>query len=212
MLSRRSFLGWMSALGASLGIGIRPRSASNVGVRAQSTSLDPAVVASLAAAVLPSELGEAGFTRVGREFSGWIGGYRVGAEVVHPYGSAELRKTGESPMNRWRGQLTTLDQQARQRHQRAFVDLNVAQRRDLVTAALAADRINRMPDPIGANHIALAVLSWYFSSPDATDRCYNARIGRNQCRPLVNAPRQPLPLAGNGNSSGIGREIGAAGS
>jgi hypothetical protein len=195
------FVSWLSAIAATLGVGARARTGSAASTShfgQQSGSLDPVVVASLAAAVLPSELGDDGFGRVGREFSQWISGYRAGVEVVHPYGSAELRNTGESPLNRWRGQLSALDQQARQQHQRAFAALTLAQRRDLVTAAIAADRATRMPDPLGANHVALALLSWYFASPDATDRCYHAQISRNQCRPLVNASRQPLPLANGG--------------
>ena len=35
---------------------------------------------------------------------------------------------------------------------------------------------------------------------EATNLCYNAKIDRNQCRPLVNAPRQPLPIRGQGPS------------
>lgn len=203
MVSRRTFVSWLSAVGALLGIVGRVRSAQGaVAARnagAQTSSLDPAVVAGLAAAILPTELGESNFSRVGREFSQWIDGYRAGVELVHPYGSADLRNTGESPLNRWRDQLSALDQQSRQQHQRAFTALTVAQRRDLVTAAVASDRTNRWPEPLGANHVALALLSWYFASPDAVNRCYSARIDRNQCRPLVNAPRQPLPLANGGS-------------
>jgi hypothetical protein len=55
-----------------------------------------------------------------------------------------------------------------------------------------------MPEPLDANHVALALVAWYFSTPDANDLCYQARIERNQCRPLINAPREPLPLARDG--------------
>jgi hypothetical protein len=207
MASRRTFLKWLSAIAGMFGLGVRPRTGSAAPpVSPQSNSLDAAVVAGLASAVLPSELGDAGFARVGREFSQWIGGYRAGVEVVHPYGSTELRTTGESPLNRWRDQLAALDQQARQQHQRGFTALTAEQRRDLVNAALAGDRTNRLPEPLDANHVALALVAWYFASPDAINRCYNAQIDRNQCRPLVNAPRQPLPLRDGRRGMGNGRE------
>jgi hypothetical protein len=204
MLSRRTFISWLSGVGAALGLGVLAKDGSATPATpvlpGQSSSLDPAVVASLAAAVLPSELGESGFTRVGREFSEWIGAYRAGVELVHPYGSTQLRNTGESPLNLWRAHLAALDQQARQQHQRSFNALTVAQRRELVTAAISADRPNRLPDPLDGSHVALALMAWYFASPDAINRCYSARIDRNQCRPLVNAPRQPLPLSNRGAS------------
>lgn len=206
MVSRRTFLGWLSGLGAALGLAKRGRFAYAAAETTQQTgALDPVSLTAVAAAVLPGELGNGGFARVAREFTQWIEGYRPGAEIVHPYGSADIRTTGPSPVGRWRSQLGALDQQARQQHRAAFSALTVAQRRALVTAAIDADRPTRLPDPIAANHVGLALVAWYFASPDAVDRCYNARIGRNQCRPLVNAPRQPLPLASNARApqSGI---------
>jgi hypothetical protein len=52
-----------------------------------------------------------------------------------------------------------------------------------------------MPDPLAANHVVVALVAFYFGSAEANDLCYRAAIGRNQCRPLVNSPREPLPLA-----------------
>ena len=207
MVTRRGFVSWLSSLAAIVGLGTRATrvSAASSEKSPQSNSLDPATIAALAAAVLPTELGADGFNRVGREFSQWIGAYRTGVELVHPYGSTELRNTGESPLNRWRGQLGALDEQARQRHQRPFSALSVVQRRDLVTAAIAADRPNRLPDPLDGSHVALALMAWYFATPDAINRCYNARIDRNQCRPLVNAARQPLPMADGRRATTDGR-------
>ena len=203
MVTRRGFVSWLSGLAATIGLGARARraSAASRAEPPQPTSIDPATIAALAAVVLPTELGTDGFNRVGREFTQWIGRYRAGVELVHPYGSTELRNTGESPLNRWRSHLATLDQQARQQHQRAFTALTVVQRRDLVTSAIAADRPNRLPDALDGSHVALALMAWYFATPDAINRCYNARIDRYQCRPLVNAPRLPLPMADGGSRS-----------
>ena len=207
MSSRRTFVGWLSGLGAALGIGVRARPAqARAGEPAeQNGSLDAAMVRSVADVVLPSELGNDGITRVSRAFSQWAGGYRPGVELVHPYGSAELRQTGESPMGRWRSQLSALERSAREKHQRAFTSLTRDQRRELVMQAMADDRLNRLPDPLQANHVAMGILSWYFATPDAADLCYNAKIGRNQCRPLVHSSRQPLPIKdGGGRMSDAG--------
>jgi hypothetical protein len=51
----------------------------------------------------------------------------------------------------------------------------------------------------------MALLAWYFASPDAVDLCYRAQIGRNQCRPLVHSSREPLLLRDGGRGTGDGR-------
>lgn len=209
MLSRRTFVSWLSGVGAALGFGARARvvdakSRDEVAPE-QGAALDSAMLSRIAEVVLPSELGPDGFDRVSRAFTAWAAGYKPGVELVHPYGSATLRDTGASPAGRWRGQLSALDRDARQNHQRGFTSLTRDQRRELVTAAISAERTNRMPDPLEAGHVALALVGWYFATPDAIDLCYRARIGRNQCRPLVNAPRQPLPLVDGRRATGDGR-------
>jgi hypothetical protein len=203
MTTRRTFVGWLSGLGAALGIGVRTRvaQAETSGSTEQNDTLDAAIVRGVADAVLPSELGANGIATVSRAFTQWIGGYRRGVELVHPYGSSELRQTGESPIGRWRSQLAALDSAAREKHRKAFTALTQAQRRELVMSALGEERPNRLPDLLQANHVALAVLAWYFATPDAVDLCYNATIGRNQCRPLVHSSRQPLPLKNGGRPS-----------
>lgn len=209
MSSRRTFVGWLSGLGAALGIGVRarPEQAEAREPAQQNSSLDAAVVRGVADVVLPAELGKDGIARVSRSFDQWIGGYRQGMELVHPYGSAELRQTGESPIGRWRSQLAALERGAREKHRRAFAALTRDQRRELVMQALGDDRLNRLPDPLQANHVAMALLAWYFTTPDAADLCYRAQIGRNQCRPLVHSSRQPLPLKGVGRGTGDGRDL-----
>ena len=208
MLSRRGFVSWLSGLGAALGLGVRARrneASAATPVPQPSATLDSVTITRLAEAVLPSELGDAGYTRVSRGFTQWIAGYTPGAEINHPYGSSDIRRTGESPAGRWNTQLSALDRDARTKHQKAFNALTRDQRRDLVLAALGSERTNRMPEAIDASHVALALVSWFFASPEATNLCYHSKIDRNQCRPLVIAPRQPLPLAGSGQgASGSG--------
>ena len=206
MTSRRTFVGWLSGLGAALGIGVRarPTPASAREIPEQNTGLDAAMVRSVGDTVLPGELGNDGIARVSRAFAQWAGGYRPGVELVHPYGSAELRNTGASPVDRWRSQLAALDGAARAKHQRAFTALTRDQRRELVMQAVADDRLNRLPDPLQANHVAMGMLAWYFATPEASDLCYRAQIGKNQCRPLVHSSRQPLPQKDGGRGTGDG--------
>ena len=207
MLSRRTFVSWLSGFGAALGIGVRARAseAKDAGTIApQAPQLDQATVTPLAEAVLPSELGT-GFARVSRGFTQWINDYRAGAELVHPYGSTNIQRTGESPVGRWRTQLAQLDRDAQATHHKAFAALTRDQRREIVVSALGSERSNRLPDPLDANHVALALVAWYFTQPEAANLCYQAKIDRNQCRPLVNAPRQPLPLVDGRRSMGDGR-------
>lgn len=209
MLSRRTFVSWLSGVGAALGLGARARLAqarSHESAPAQSMSLDATMVTRVAEVVLPAELGNDGFNRVSRGFTRWLAEYRPGVELVHPYGSTNIRQTGASPATRWRAQLGALDREARDKHQRGFNALTREQRRELVTAALAAGRETRLPDPLDADHVALALVAWYFASPDAIDLCYGKRIGRNQCRPLVHSPREPLPLRDGGRGTGDGSE------
>jgi hypothetical protein len=201
--TRRTFVGWLSGLAAALGIGVRVRvlQAETPESNEQSGNLDAAIVRGVADAVLPSELGNDGMGTVSRAFTQWIGGYRPGVELVHPYGSTELRQTGASPIGRWRSQLAALDASAREKHRTAFPALTRNQRRDLVMSSLGDERLNRLPDPLQANHVAMALLAWYFATPDAVDLCYNSKIGRNQCRPLVHSARHPLPLKNGGRPS-----------
>ena len=195
-LTRRHFLGWVSALAAASTW--RPlRAAASGGPLAEDQGRPPLpqeLLAALGAAVLPAELGQGGIDRAVRSFATWLAGYRENAELLHPYGSAELERTPASPAGRWREQLTALDTAARAVHQRPFVSLGVGERQAMVRQALEGVRLTGMPDPLRAPHVSVALLSHFYSSPDATDLCYQAEIRKNQCRPLVNSSREPVPL------------------
>jgi hypothetical protein len=197
-LPRRSFLGRLLALLGALGIGRRAAAQPGLVSRptdgAQDASLDLALVTALSHVMLPSELGPDGQARASRSFTQWVAGYRAGAEILHPYGSGTIRYAGPSPAARWRPQLAALDREARRRHGRGFTALTRDQRQSLVRSAIEGERLDRMPEPLAAPHVAVALASWFLSTPEATDLCYRARIARQQCRPLVNAAREPAPL------------------
>jgi hypothetical protein len=150
---------------------------------------DEATMRALALAVLPAELGSPGAAAVARDFQRWIDNYRENAELVHGYGTSALRFTRPSPRATWAAQLETL-------RRTGFNEKTVDQRRAVVRNLLANDRLDRMPDIVGAPHVAIALLAFFYGSSQAADRCYEARVGRETCRPLSAAARKPLPLAG----------------
>jgi hypothetical protein len=189
MLSRRGFL---SSLAAALPLTVLVRRAHAAAV--MHLESDPATLDALAAAVLPSELGRVGIAKVARDFREWGARYRESSELVHGYGTSRLRSTGPTPLTRWTSQLDELEGQSRSTHQRRFSELTVAQRADLVRAALQGQRVDRMPAVVDANHVAVALLAHFYDSSVANDLCYGAQIGRQTCRPLSASSRKPLPM------------------
>jgi hypothetical protein len=189
MLSRRNFL---AALAAALPLTVLVRRAHAAAV--VYLEADPATLDALAAAILPSELGRAGTANVARAFRDWGAKYHENTELVHGYGTSRLRSTGPTPLTRWATQLDALEAQAQSAHQRPFRDLTVAQRADLVRAALQGQRLDRMPAVCDANHVAIALLAHFYDSSAANDVCYNAQIGKQTCRALGASSRKPLPM------------------
>ncbi len=157
--------------------------------------LDSRQLRALGAAILPGELGADGVNRVVSAFENWLAGYREGAELVHGYGTGELRRTGPSPALRWSAQLRELDAAARKQGH-SFEQLGSDARQVLVRAALEGQRGVALPAIDRAPHLALGLLAYFYGSPEATDLCYQARIGSNGCRPLAESSPRPLPLAG----------------
>jgi len=189
MISRRTFL---SSLAAALPLTVLVRRAHAAAVIHLES--DPATLDALAAAILPSELGRAGIAKAARDFRDWGAKYHESAELVHGYGTSRLRSTGPTPLTRWTTQLDELEAQSRSTHQRRFSELTVAQRSDLVRAALQGQRLDRVPAIVDANHVAVALLAHFYDSSAANDLCYGAQIGRQTCRPLSASSRKPLPV------------------
>ncbi len=65
----------------------------------------------------------------------------------------------------------------------------------MVLAELAELKVDRLGSVGRAPHIAVALLAHFYASPEATDLCYQVKIGKETCRPLASSSRQPLPLA-----------------
>lgn len=147
--------------------------------------LDSARLRALAGAVLPSELGAAGLERTVVAFERWLAGYREGVELLHGYGTAEIRLTGPSPALRWAAQLDALGS--------SFVTLSLPERQARLRSALEGGRFGGLPPVDRAPHLAIGLLAFFYRSPEATDLCYQASIGRESCRPLDTSPRPPRP-------------------
>jgi hypothetical protein len=204
-MRRRSFVGWMAALAGALGFRTRAAAQQLAPLDAESgaplAALDPALLGALAAAILPSEIGADGTARALRGFNEWLSQYRGGAEVLHGYGTGDLAFLAASPATRWAGQLRALDQAARKAHGRGLAALPVPERQALVRSAIGPATLDAMPAPGSSEHVAVALMAWYYATPEATDLCYRAQIGKNRCRPIVNNPKEPAPLAAPRRSS-----------
>ena len=180
-IDRRTFIAALATLPAAAAW-----PAHAAGVRAASLH-------SVADAILPSALGDAGIASAADQFRGWLDRYQPGAELDHGYGSGTLRYAPADPRPQWTAQLEELDADARTQHNRAFDALDRPTRRTLVAARLTATNADRLTSPLGARHVALALLSWFYTTPTAHDLCYQARITPLTCRPLndvTNAPRR----------------------
>ena len=189
-LSRRTFL---TAIAAALPAEAFIRLAHAAAVD-DLAGLSPRMQA-LGQAVLPAELGSKRVVAIVDQFQRWIAGYREHAELVHGYGTSKLEWTGPTPATRWATQLDELDRAAVRDHGRPFAALPIAQRQELVRVALNFFKEERIP-PVGrCPHVALALLAHFYASDAATDLCYDAKILRENCRPLAMSSRKPLPLA-----------------
>ncbi len=147
-------------------------------------------------AVLPDSLGTAGRMAAVAAFVDWVDGYEPVAEEMHGYGYAEVRYLPADPAPGWRSQLEALDTLAKKTQHKPFVELDVAARRAVVAAAIAGTRESTMPDPLGASHVAIALLAHWAASPAAKDLAMGAQVASLTCRPLAGATTRPLPIVG----------------
>ena len=196
-ISRRGFVGWLSVV-----IPVASGATIPLPWLVRREKLDDTLLRGLATAILPSELGVDGARRAADTLQAWVAGYRPGAETNHGYGSARIGATGADPSPRWALQLRTLDMDARRTHGAAFGALTDDQRRALVRAQLTEERATALPGSVaGAQHVALALLASFYGSPEATDLCYEAVIGRNTCRSLARSSARPMPLQRRGGGT-----------
>jgi hypothetical protein len=189
-MDRRSILQILATAVASLSL--RPSLA-----RAQAAPLEASGVATLrtvAPAILPSAIGTAGADKVVDDFLQWLRGYTPGADMGYGYGILRKRVTSPIAPATYRAQLDALEQAARASGG-ALSSTSAEVRRALVAEALEKAAIKELPGSPDGKHVLADFLSFYFTSSEANDLCYQARVGRDMCRTLEGSSRRPDPLA-----------------
>ena len=193
-INRRGFLGSVAAALPVAAASHRSRKRTKPGT----SGLDDELTRALGHAVLPAELGSDGIDRVVAGFHSWLEEYEPGAELNHGYGTADIEFTPDDPTISWQSQLNELEREAQRGFQLSFVRLDSEGRRGIVRRQISGDRLDRLPRPYRARHVAVGLLAYFYSTPEATDLCYQAAIGKNNCRPLARSPREPISLRRRG--------------
>lgn len=157
--------------------------------------LTTAVLQAIAEVVLPATaLGSDGISKVLTGFRSWLDGFEPVAEMDHPYlTSSEIRYGPPDPGPRWQSQLEALDLEAQKKYGNGFAQLGLRERRQMIELAMREDRLDRLPATADAHHIAVALVSYFYSTPDATDLCYEASIRRWGCGGLEAGVQKPAP-------------------
>ena len=168
----------------------------------RNSGFDRGVLDALAMVVLPDSIGfDAQRAAVGK-FVAWIDGYDPVAEEMHGYGYADIRYLPPDPAPNWRAQLEALETLARKTRNSSFTALDTEARREVIAVALRRERLGeRLPSPLGAPHIAVALLAHWASTPQAWNVAFGANVSPETCRPLADANHKPLPIASTGNMS-----------
>ncbi|MBC7843960.1 MAG: gluconate 2-dehydrogenase subunit 3 family protein [Gemmatimonadaceae bacterium] len=198
--TRRDFLKLAGVLAASTAVGCKLEShvPETIGAPANDrvTGFDRSVLDAVGNAVLPAELGEKGRDAAIGQFVAWVDGYDPVAEEMHGYGYSDVRYLPPDPAPAWRAQLAALDVMSRKSRQQPFAKLSIDARRELLAPMLASQGSDRLPEPLHAPHVALALLAHWASSPDAWDLALGVKVLPGTCRVLGDANAKPLPIIG----------------
>jgi len=154
------------------------------------------VLKELAATVLPASIGAAGVDRIVQQFIRWVREYRANAEMQAGYGYPQVRYKPESPAPRYMAQLEALASGA-------LATTDPATRRERLAAMLTEANIGNLPQAPDGKHIVSDLMTFYFMSPEANDRAYDAAIGKDQCRGLKNSGAAPAPLKGGKSNAAL---------
>lgn len=193
--SRRSFFKTAGAIAtgvAASSVGCAPGDGSSAATRTSRidrTSLEP-----LAEVILPGELGADGRTAAVDAFVRWVNEYEPVAQEMVGYGYSDIRYLPPDPAPAWRAQLDALELLAQKTRQTAFASLDLAGRTEVVTMALGSERGERLPAPLNARHVAVALLAHWASSPGAWNLAMGVDVSPGACRPLEGATAKPAAL------------------
>lgn len=184
-LARRT---WLARLA---GLALLPRP---LRLRAQAAAFpgsETAVLAALAETVLPASLGKDRLRDETERFVRWVREYRPGAEMEHGYGFTRLRRKADSPAAAYQAQLRELAAQG-------FLQGSLTDRRAQLEKALAAAKLQALPNAPSGTHVAADLMSFFFSSSRAADLCYGRAIRRDECIGFANAGQPPAPVKERG--------------
>ena len=207
--SRRGFLkfaGAAAASAAAASVGCAPAAERPADAETRQSSLgasrrgavgfDRPLLGALGEVMLPASLGATARTAAVNAFAAWVDAYDPVAEEMHGYGYADVRYLPPDPAPGWSAQLSGLDVLARKMRGKPFTTLDLTGRQDVVRAALATVRDTNLPDPLGASHVAVALVSHWAASPGAWDLAMGVQVAPNSCRSLGDATARPLPVVG----------------
>lgn len=205
--SRRAFLkvASVAAVGAAAGtvVSCKPpddgkseRGAANVGkASARDAGFDRATLDAVGDTILPASLGE-GRREAVSAFVAWVDGYEPVAEEMHGYGYADVRYLPSDPAPAWRAQLEALDLLAQKTQRKRFHELDDAGRKGVLTMALAHVPGGRLPSPLAATHVAVALIAHWSATPRAWNAAFGADISPNSCRTLDGTLGRPRAIGG----------------
>lgn len=167
--------------------------------RARAQSLAPAeadgvTMAQLAEVVLPSSPGAAHPEDMAAQFEEWIRNYPAGADAGYGYGFTRLRVLGPNPSAHYAEDLRQLELAARATGS-SFVTLSVKEKQSLVRSALTTVGVTSIPSHPSGQHVASDLMSYFYSSSEGEDLCYNAAIRRKYCRGLAGSDQRPARLS-----------------
>lgn len=193
--NRRKFLKQSVTVLGAVGVGACSELQRPPGDRSALTKLTPETLRAVADVTLPvGELRDDGRETVVLGFERWAAGFRPVAELEHPYlDSSDIRYGPPDPRPRWQSQLEALEIEANQEYSTPFAKLDRNIQRRIIERQIRGDRLERLPNPAEANHVAVALLAYFYGSPEANDLCYQARIERLACRGIETAPNKPAP-------------------
>jgi hypothetical protein len=193
--SRRSFFKTAATIAGGVAastVACAPTEDTTAGTR--TTGIDRTTLEPLAEVVLPAELGAEGRGEAVDAFVRWVNGYEPVAQEMVGYGYSDIRYLPPDPAPAWRAQLDALDLLAHKVRRAPFASLDVAGRTEVVTLALGSERGERLPAPLNARHVAVALLSHWASSPGAWNLALGVEVSPGACRPLEGATPRPTPI------------------
>jgi hypothetical protein len=151
-------------------------------------------MAQLAEVVLPSSPGAAHPEDIAAQFEEWISNYPAGADAGYGYGITRLRVLGPNPSAHYAEDLRQLYMGAQAKGS-SFVALSGEEKRSLVASALTAAGVTSIPPHPSGQHVASDLMSFFYSSSEGEDLCYNAAIRRKYCRGLAGSDQRPARLS-----------------